>query len=49
MKFELTNNELSIVLTALNEMPHRLVAELINKLITEARAQEGEQDAKLQD
>lgn len=47
MKFEFNNNELNVILTALNEMPHRVVAELINKIITEAKKQESEDNAKV--
>lgn len=37
--FELTLNETNVVIAALRELPHRVVADLLNKVIAQAQKQ----------
>jgi hypothetical protein len=39
INLEITLNELNVVLGALQELPHRLVDGLLNKLITQGKSQ----------
>lgn len=39
VNLELSVNELNVVITALRELPHRVVAELVNKVVAQAQKQ----------
>lgn len=45
LKFELTNKELDIILNSLSQMPYQQVAQIIEKLVNDARKQVNAKEA----